>query len=374
MISYALPAELIIDDLYAGVLDSSRWQSAMERIVDVLGATSAGIFAFDPSRAAVIRDEGYRASIEHMHHYREWVAAGLEPRQNLAVSKPVLATFGDPQLMPLRSWRSTQIFNDFLSKVDRAYFLCSWLHKSDTRMVAFSVHASQKRGLFDEHDHRQLRPLLPHIARALEIRDRLESNAIRADILSTGLDRASFGLMILDAGGRLLESNAVAEGLLRTEPSVFRDREGVLRLRGKAGIQLSSWIRHGRPKGGPTEGVIHVERLHKQPLSLLIALMPEAATTWCGFNYRWMLFWFDPEAEIEASVALLVTGMGISEREAQIASLLAAGYQLQQVAGRLGISVHTARVHLKSIFSKTGVRSQAELVRRVMQSPALFSQ
>jgi len=37
------------------------------------------------------------------------------------------------------------------------------------------------------------------------------------------------------------------------------------------------------------------------------------------------------------------------------------------------VSINTARTQLKSIFAKVGVRTQAQLVRRILNSPALFS-
>ncbi len=43
---------------------------------------------------------------------------------------------------------------------------------------------------------------------------------------------------------------------------------------------------------------------------------------------------------------------------------------LAQVSSAQGISQHTARAQLKSIFAKTGVSRQAELVRLVLKSVA----
>ena len=50
----------------------------------------------------------------------------------------------------------------------------------------------------------------------------------------------------------------------------------------------------------------------------------------------------------------------LSEREREILRLVAAGLSNQQIAGRLEISINTVKVHLRNIFSKTGVASRAE--------------
>ncbi len=41
---------------------------------------------------------------------------------------------------------------------------------------------------------------------------------------------------------------------------------------------------------------------------------------------------------------------------------------MDEVADRLGVSVHTVRAHIRSIFKKTGVSKQTELIRRVLKS------
>jgi len=55
----------------------------------------------------------------------------------------------------------------------------------------------------------------------------------------------------------------------------------------------------------------------------------------------------------------------LSERERQVAALLAGGQRVAGVADQLHLSRHTVRNHLKSIFAKLRVHSQAELVTRV---------
>ena len=60
----------------------------------------------------------------------------------------------------------------------------------------------------------------------------------------------------------------------------------------------------------------------------------------------------------------------LTPAEANLATLLARGLSLAQVSSAQTISQHTARAQLKSIFAKTGVSRQAELVRLVLKSVA----
>ena len=53
-------------------------------------------------------------------------------------------------------------------------------------------------------------------------------------------------------------------------------------------------------------------------------------------------------------------------RESALAMALAQGSTLAEAAAALGISIHTARTHLKRVFRKTGTNRQAELVRLML--------
>ena len=57
---------------------------------------------------------------------------------------------------------------------------------------------------------------------------------------------------------------------------------------------------------------------------------------------------------------------GLSPTQQRLAEQIAAGRDLVESAHLLGISANTARTHLQRIFEKTGVRSQAALVRTLL--------
>ncbi len=56
---------------------------------------------------------------------------------------------------------------------------------------------------------------------------------------------------------------------------------------------------------------------------------------------------------------------GLSPRQIEIAKRLVQGMAPKDVAGRLGLSVHTVRTQIKLLYVKLGVRSQLELAARL---------
>jgi len=63
---------------------------------------------------------------------------------------------------------------------------------------------------------------------------------------------------------------------------------------------------------------------------------------------------------------LLADVHGLTARERDVVELLLAGLPVEDVAGRLQISRHTVRDHVKAVFAKLGVASRAEMTARFL--------
>lgn len=81
------------------------------------------------------------------------------------------------------------------------------------------------------------------------------------------------------------------------------------------------------------------------------------------------VFVSNPETQEETNEDLLPHLYGLTPAESALAGRLVSGEDLSGAADVLGVSMNTARTHLKRIFQKTGTRRQAELVRLLLQSP-----
>ncbi len=69
-----------------------------------------------------------------------------------------------------------------------------------------------------------------------------------------------------------------------------------------------------------------------------------------------------------ASETLTKQLFNLTRAETALAMELANGLSLEEAAEALNVRRNTARAHLRSIFSKTGVRRQTELVRIILNS------
>jgi DNA-binding CsgD family transcriptional regulator len=364
-----IDAHLVIEALYAGTTDPQAWHAAISSITSIVGGDSAAIMGVNPRLQSTFRSEVYNIDRPIIDAYLgQWF--DREIRLPPALSLPAGEPFFDQKLLPVRTFRGSEIYNEFLKKIERPWFLCCWLHKSDEKLSSISIHGSTSRGPFDQRDAERLGTLIPHLQRALSIRDRLDDARVRMDALGTAVDQLPFGVIVLDARKRILECNAIACSLMSGDSAISRYADGKLRLSGAAGSQFERWIHGGAPPNDNPDGLLHALGPKGAALSIMAMPLPRDRPSWSSRDASWMLLVFDPSRNTRANVETLSRDLDISTREAQLAVLLAQGLDLSFIAARMRISVHTARTHLKSIFAKTGCGSQNELIRRILLGPA----
>jgi DNA-binding CsgD family transcriptional regulator len=365
--SAAIPG--IIEELYAGALDDAAWHRALLSVADLFGASGAMLFAFNPNTGAVLRDENHRVDPTTVANYATyWTFQDCRREAFITALPGVVVT---EKLLDIPNLEKTGFYNEFLLRVDAPHFMPAWLRKTPDKAVALSLLGTRRRGAFDRSDVRTLQQqLLPHIARALEIRDRLEAAQVRAASLVHSLEVFNFGVLVLDSGGRILQTNSIAEQHLQAGEGVRRTSTGSLRLREPAEGQFKRWLSSGVPPV-KSEGLLCVQRRSTLPLSLLLTPLPQTKTTWLSRDPRWLLLIFDRTRRICASAELLERDLGVSAREAQVAASLFEGLSPQEIAQQLRVSPETVRTQLKSIFRKTGTLSQADLLRRIALGPAV---
>jgi DNA-binding CsgD family transcriptional regulator len=182
----------------------------------------------------------------------------------------------------------------------------------------------------------------------------------------------AFGTLVLDLTGFILDASGAAVAALRQAGVLAREPGRRFTLCEPAGGLLRQLLASSMHAGAFQEGSIQLSRgAGRPPLSLVVLPVPAVMASWFSHEACWLGQLFDPESRVEVSVELVRDSLGLSAREAQVVALLVGGLSLKDIARRLGVSFHTVRAQLKSVFIKVGVSSQAELVRKVMAGPAV---
>jgi len=226
---------------------------------------------------------------------------------------------------------------------------------------------------FGEAEKALCRRLGPHLQRAIRIHAKLRSLESQRDLYANTVDQFSVGTILLDERGSVLQMNQVAESFLAQHDGLTV-RDGVLQAaspkESKALKRLIDRARsHLEAKAPGLVEACQIERPSgKNPLGLLIRPISFAEETDRTACPRVAIFINPPYERSTPSPEMVQKIFPFTNTEARVASLLAGGMRVEQVASSLDISVYTVKAHLRSIFFKTGVTRQAELVRLVLTS------
>lgn len=202
--------------------------------------------------------------------------------------------------------------------------------------------------------------LAPHFVRAHAINQQLSQAESERDALERVMDRLPLGMAIVEASGVVISMNRALLALTRGG-EMLRLRDGCLSSRPPEA--LAAALRH--MAGG--EGGDQVLRLAgDMPLSLWVSRLGEAVGH--RVTPRFLVL-----AASQRSRALSESGLcalyNLTQAEARLTQQLALGRTVEEAAQCLEVTANTAKTHLKRVFTKMGVRRQAELLQAVYSSP-----
>jgi DNA-binding CsgD family transcriptional regulator len=195
------------------------------------------------------------------------------------------------------------------------------------------------------------------------------------NLYAGAVDQLAVGTIILDQDGKLLQKNRLAEHLLEEKDGikVVNDTLQVGTARdSQAFRQLVKQALLSQKSNHPS--VVEAMRVQRPSgradLGIIVRSIPP--TTWNEGKLcpSVAIFISDPEQESSAPQEIVKALFDLTPAEAQLAMLLANGLTLDEASDALGISRNTARAHLRSTFSKTGVTRQTMLVRLILRSVA----
>lgn len=156
--------------------------------------------------------------------------------------------------------------------------------------------------------------------------------------------------------GRILLPQAQQEELLRGCAQLEQDLKAGRQDAASEGARLRS-LRIGGSAG--------TEALH----AFYTVLAPPAAMGGFGPRPVVMLLFYHPPSAPAVDPGLLHAVFGLTPAEARIATLLADGLSLKQIAQAQGTRHDTVRKQLRSVYQKTATNRQPELVRLLLHLP-----
>lgn len=358
----------LIGDIYECAIDPTLWDDTIARIVSLLSPADwdVAILLWESVAPAAGRFIGAAGVTPIAREIYSATFAGRTPWARRLVTLPAGRVIDTDEIMPRNELTDSDFYRSFLSAWGMELAVAVILDRRGSERLGFILAGPPDRDLSGLK--RGLRLLAPHLQRAVRISRNLGEANLRAAAAETALDGAPVAVLTLTGDLTVINANAKAQGLaaagviaIRDGALAFCDREAQVRLQALSrtappasaafvartadggeltvlGARIQTQI--ARTLSGPLEGAGIVLSIGVGAKAPLIAIDRLAA-------------WF-----------------GLTAAEGRLAAGLAAGDTLHELAAKRSVSLNAVKFLLKSVYRKTGARSQAQLVTLLRDLPA----
>lgn len=344
------------DQLHDVAVDQSAWPRLLHSLADLLGANEAtfgGGPQWDAPRIYAPRtDPGYVGVYLDTYHDQN---AFMQSMARSSMGRVVAAS----TLPGFEAFQRSDFYNLWCVPQRFTHSFCFSITTVADWAGTMSINVSSEPGA---DQMAALATLMPHVQRAMETHLLLEQ--LRASHRSTlsVLNLAGNGALLLDRQGRVLEANSIAEAILQSGQLVLRDG----RLRGPDSDSDQDLTRllsqcllspdQAGARGQVSVGALSVQCAPFSASQLFPQPQRPAAVVIIA----------DPHQKLRQRLAEMQQTFGLTQAEAELAQAVVLAGSRKIAAEMRGVTDATARAQLSSIFDKTGVRRQTDLVRLLM--------
>lgn len=264
--------------------------------------------------------------------------------------------------------RKTEFYDGYMKYLDAQYTAGFMLASTSDAFYTLIVCRPQAFGAYTPEEKRMLYALRSHAVPAMQISSHVNSLKSLIRINSQALDRLSVGVCSLGRNLRVLGANAAAGKVL--EAGEFLSTQlGVLtggRLADKKLARLLHNMATGAVKSSQQLRLLGALPGSECVLSVFPVLDAEEFWWVDSKQAKYVLFIDTQLSPGSINLDFLSREYLLTKRELDVLSQLVMGRSLTSAARHLRISHETARTHMKRIFMKMDVHSQAQLAVKVL--------
>ena len=366
-------ADNVIARAYEALGDEHSWDDVIASYVRLAGGDSGLLYLKTGATpdGAIVASCGAKFSEKWLAHYFYY-----EPLS------PLIEFFRDLPTGELRAlgefafsstYRDTEFFYDWIRPQGWADMIAGHLFRNREVNSWFAIRRLDRQGRFRANEVQIPKKIAPHFGRAVRLKTRIAAERAMSPAGREFIDCLSCGIVIVDVAGMALVFNSAAERLMFSSAGLglYRgkiacQREPDRTLLENAILAAARPLSYGRE---PATDLV-INRRDARPVT--VHVIPLSATSGWGSAVASRavaaIFLIDPDVEARHRVDVVAVAYGLTPAEGRLLREVSNCRGLLEAAQNLKVTEATARTHLQRIFSKTGTRTQAELVSLLARS------
>ncbi|MEX2148991.1 MAG: hypothetical protein WD793_02145 [Steroidobacteraceae bacterium] len=353
--------------LYEAATDAELWPKALEAMVRFVGNSGVHLFLTDEHTGLVRQDAYFGMPEKLMLEYNTGQVVAC-PRVENALAHPEYRLLYDYQHIDERGINHSEYYDWLQASGDGIrYYLGAQLFPTAGRPSWISFPFRRSEGHAQRAHMERLKLFVPHLERALRVSQQFGTASLLANALEHSINRGQVALAVLGASGNVLFASSAAERLARGSAWMRLSNAGIHLINPNLEKSLQRALHDCQQLTercvNPAVDDVEVQAPDGSRFQISIAPL----------MFQGRLFGIDRPAVIITITRLAAAAAIARERlkhltlaELALAVAISRGSTVAAYAHERGISMHTARAQLKSVFQKTGAHRQAELVALVL--------
>lgn len=361
---------MLVGLIYDTIRSIEAWQPTLDALCRSFGATDAvAIIApnSDKKRGLSLIQGKRFVMTDDLNHFlpNDCPFASIAPLQVATV----LDLVGEDR------WRATEFYRAVSKGRDIDDVLSIEIALDEGSVYRLRFLRCDGMDRFGPREKKLAHALVPHLKRAFGLaRERARDSVIHRRY-GEACDRLGLGAIILDGKGHVHERNGAAARLLAGGDGLLLRGNRLQASDPTDDGKLQATIRRILKAGESVPGaLLTLARANGTSLSLTIDRVVDVEALRAGASRPFaIVFVRDPDFRFEASIRAAKALYDLTPAEAALLVMLVNGRSLPEAAKEMGVQHTTVRTHLRSIFGKTGISRQSDLVRQVLNSVAALA-
>jgi len=365
---------VLVERLYEAALNPEGWQTMATDLARAFDSHSCAIQLRDIAAGQTIilsntANYSTKALADYETHYHA-TDMYVDGAMKLGVNVPLIGS----QVVDENKLLHSEYYADWLKGIGIFHLAGGMMAIDNDAVAGIGIHRAYGSQGFEIADREAMGLILPHLTRALQMYRKLNGLERQGAVGLAALEAMAVGVLVVDAAGKLLFSNTVAERLLQKGQGItvshghlraqFADRNPVLQHTIREAVA-------GFTGRSSHAGMIVLPRRDALPLSLLVCPAPGHRLGADLLQATAIIFVNNPDDRITPAEAALATQFRLTPAEARLTAALLDGEHVDDYAVRTGLSPHTVKTQLKAVFAKTSCGRQSDLMRVVLANPVL---